>query len=1008
MTASPFPSSFCLRFQAFSIEPFKHPIDKMGSQNRDAMWAVLESAIREIHQGRSGQLSFEELYRTGYYMVVYKFGSFLYQGFLDTEQSILKRVAADLAAAPRETLLEATRARWAEHTRSLGMVKDVLMYLDRVFVAAHRLPSVWEAGLALWRDAVLRDPAVAGPLRECALLAAARARAGRGSPGDAALLRACTRMWEDVGRDVYASDFEAPFLRAAAEHHAREAAEALATLDPPAYLALAERALEREAALVAACLSPSSEKAALRCALLERVEKPLPRLIADPTLGLVAMVRAERRRDLLRLATLAARVRGGTDLLAAALGAHWREEGRAAMRAAGGSPRELVALVDALLAARDRALAVVRSSLLGDRRFVDALNGAFEAFLNEDPRAPEAVSLYADDALRRGRAAKAGADGADGADAGAGRGSADEAAAAAPGGPFAPAGAPAPPASASGSSAPPSSSTPPPLAQGPTQPGSPARGAAGAGAAEAGPGGDLGANLGSAPAPASAPPPPLLLESTVDRVIVLFRYLRDKDVFERCYKRHLAGRLLRGRASEAGERAVLARLRAECGYQFTSKLETMLNDVNTSRDVLDKYQREREAAAAAATHAGGAAGASSGTGSHAGGAAGASGGAAGPSSADASSSAFAPSSSATPSSLDLSVQVLTTGAWPLPPPAPAVRLPSEMGAAAAAFGEHYVRAYAGRRLAWQPALGSVELRATFGGRAHELVASVPQAALLCLFDGPEGEGPEPDAAEGGQRARADAGDAGGTEPAKRARKTRAERADGRRPGPAEGGEDAVGEGREAPTLRLTLAEAAARLGTTPDDLRRVAQSLVCVPGRDVLKRERKAEDAGGSGAGAGASASAGPAPASASAPLPSSSSSSSPSPSPSSSSPLPEDASAMVRDDDVLSVNEAFSSRLFRVRLCPVSHAKESAGGVAATRERAEEDRKPITEAAIVRVMKARRTLTHAQLVAEVSSQLAPRFRAQPAAIKKRLENLIEREFIERDEHDTNVYRYVA
>jgi cullin 3 len=57
-------------------------------------------------------------------------------------------------------------------------------------------------------------------------------------------------------------------------------------------------------------------------------------------------------------------------------------------------------------------------------------------------------------------------------------------------------------------------------------------------------------------------------------------------------------------------------------------------------------------------------------------------------------------------------------------------------------------------------------------------------------------------------------------------------------------------------------------------------------------------------------------------------------------------------------------------------------------------------EACIVRIMKARRTLRYSPLVNEVIEQLQSRFRPSPGHIKKRIESLIDREFLERDEND--------
>jgi cullin 3 len=73
-----------------------------------------------------------------------------------------------------------------------------------------------------------------------------------------------------------------------------------------------------------------------------------------------------------------------------------------------------------------------------------------------------------------------------------------------------------------------------------------------------------------------------------------------------------------------------------------------------------------------------------------------------------------------------------------------------------------------------------------------------------------------------------------------------------------------------------------------------------------------------------------------------------------------------------------------------------------------EEDRKPQIEAAIVRIMKARKRLDHNAVVSEVTRQLAPRFLPNPAVIKKRIESLIEREFLERDSSDRKMYVYLA
>lgn len=56
--------------------------------------------------------------------------------------------------------------------------------------------------------------------------------------------------------------------------------------------------------------------------------------------------------------------------------------------------------------------------------------------------------------------------------------------------------------------------------------------------------------------------------------------------------------------------------------------------------------------------------------------------------------------------------------------------------------------------------------------------------------------------------------------------------------------------------------------------------------------------------------------------------------------------------------------------------------------------------------MKARKTLSHNQLMSELFEQL--KFAMKPADIKKRIESLIDREYLKRDDSDSKTYIYLA
>ncbi|KAK9110873.1 hypothetical protein Scep_018392 [Stephania cephalantha] len=63
-----------------------------------------------------------------------------------------------------------------------------------------------------------------------------------------------------------------------------------------------------------------------------------------------------------------------------------------------------------------------------------------------------------------------------------------------------------------------------------------------------------------------------------------------KDVFEKYYKQHLAKRLLSSKTvSDDAEGSLIVKLKTECGYQFTSKLDGMITDMKTSQDTMQGF-----------------------------------------------------------------------------------------------------------------------------------------------------------------------------------------------------------------------------------------------------------------------------------------------------------------------------------------------------------------------------------------------------------------------------------
>ncbi|CAG0921051.1 unnamed protein product [Notodromas monacha] len=177
------------------------------------------------------------------------------------------------------------------------------------------------------------------------------------------------------------------------------------------------------------------------------------------------------------------------------------------------------------------------------------------------------------------------------------------------------------------------------------------------------------------------------LERLLDKIMVLFRFIHGKDVFEAFYKKDLAKRLLMGKsASVDAEKSMLSKLKQECGGGFTCKLEGMFKDMELSKDIMQAFRQH----ISSMKH-----------------------------------------QSVPP--LDLNVSILTMGYWPTYQPME-VHLPSEMVILQDVFTKFYLGKHSGRKLQWQPALGQCLLRASFPQGSKELQVSLFQALCLLIFN----------------------------------------------------------------------------------------------------------------------------------------------------------------------------------------------------------------------------------------------------------------------------------
>ena len=108
-------------------QPFRShvPMDKTAAKQT---WNTLAKAIDEIYNRNASQLSFEELYRNAYNLVLHKHGTLLYEGVTEKINSHLTEIAEHLSNVPSNSLLEELSTTWTEHEVSRNIMMETFVW----------------------------------------------------------------------------------------------------------------------------------------------------------------------------------------------------------------------------------------------------------------------------------------------------------------------------------------------------------------------------------------------------------------------------------------------------------------------------------------------------------------------------------------------------------------------------------------------------------------------------------------------------------------------------------------------------------------------------------------------------------------------------------------------------------------------------------------------------------------------------------------------------------------
>lgn len=175
------------------------------------------------------------------------------------------------------------------------------------------------------------------------------------------------------------------------------------------------------------------------------------------------------------------------------------------------------------------------------------------------------------------------------------------------------------------------------------------------------------------------------LEDTLNQVMVVFKYIEDKDVFQKFYSKMLAKRLCHHMsASDDAEESMISKLKQACGFEYTSKLQRMFLDIGVSKSLNEEYKEHLRA-------------------------------------------------KRLPTEIDFSILVLSSGSWPFQqsfnfsPPA-------ELERSVQGFNDFYTIRHSGRKLNWLYNMCRGELVTNGFKQRYTLQASTFQMAVLLQYN----------------------------------------------------------------------------------------------------------------------------------------------------------------------------------------------------------------------------------------------------------------------------------
>lgn len=316
--------------------------------------------MREIHSKNASQLSFEQIYRASYKIVLKKQGDELYKRVRQFEEQwfggvvmpkiralitknlvniTLKEVAGITANERRitgEDFLRGLKVAWEDHITTMNLTTDVLMYMDRVYCSDSKQASIFTTSMGLFRDHILREELafttadgqklITFDILNSVLLDQIKMERD-GDVIDKNHIRSCVYMLEGLYEDneensndkLYLTVFEPAFLASSKDFYQKEATQLLLDSDCSTWLKQTKKRLSEEENRCQTTISLLTAPKIAKVVEAEMISSHLTEFLAMDGSGIKAMIENDRYEDLGVLYELISRVDPSKEPLKVAL-----------------------------------------------------------------------------------------------------------------------------------------------------------------------------------------------------------------------------------------------------------------------------------------------------------------------------------------------------------------------------------------------------------------------------------------------------------------------------------------------------------------------------------------------------------------------------------------------------------------------------------------------------------------------------------------------------------------